>query len=433
VARVEASPLGYRLAKGAFWSLAGAVISRGLGLIASIFVARMLGKTGFGELGIIQNTVGMFGVFAGFGLGLTATKHVAEFQVKNPAKAGRIMALSGIVAIGSGGVMAIALVIFAPWLAAHTLAAPHLSGLLQISAVLLFLSALNGAQTGALSGFEAFKTIARVNLLAGFTTFPLMVCGVYLAGLQGAVWALVVSMGVNWILNHMALRVEARKVGVPFGFHDCGQEWNVLLSFSLPAVLAGAMVGPVNWVCNAMLVNQPNGYAEMGVFNAANQWYNAMLFLPGVLGQAMLPILSERLGDKDSLRSGKILALSIKLNGAVVLPIVITGCVISPFIMHLYGESFRPAWPTLVVVLLTAGLVAVQTSVGHIIVASGRIWTGFIMNIGWGLTFIGITWAFLDLGALGLAMARGGAYFIHAVWTFGFAYYYLNKQRNEYE
>jgi hypothetical protein len=30
--RIEASPLGYYLAKGAFWSLAGSLISRGFGL-----------------------------------------------------------------------------------------------------------------------------------------------------------------------------------------------------------------------------------------------------------------------------------------------------------------------------------------------------------------------------------------------------------------
>jgi len=89
--RVEASEIGYRLAKGVFWSMASAVISRGLMLAASVLVARMLGKTGFGELGMIRSTVGMFGVFAGFGLGLTATKHVAEFRSSDPARAGRII------------------------------------------------------------------------------------------------------------------------------------------------------------------------------------------------------------------------------------------------------------------------------------------------------------------------------------------------------
>ena len=147
--RIESSDVGYRLAKGAFWSMAGAVISRGLMLCASIFVARILGKNGFGELGMIQSTVGMFGVFAGFGLGLTATKHVAEFRQSAPDRAGRIIALSALVAVASGGLMALSLFIFAPWLAEHTINAPHLADVLRIGALILFITALICAQTGA--------------------------------------------------------------------------------------------------------------------------------------------------------------------------------------------------------------------------------------------------------------------------------------------
>ena len=86
--------------------MAGAVISRGLMLAATVLVARMLGKTVYGELGMIQSTVGMFGVFAGFGLGLTATKHVAEFRQSDPDRAGRIINLSCLVAVFTGGLMA---------------------------------------------------------------------------------------------------------------------------------------------------------------------------------------------------------------------------------------------------------------------------------------------------------------------------------------
>lgn len=428
--KLAESPIAYRLAKGAFWSLTGAIISRSFALLASILVARMLGKIGFGELAIIQSTVGLFGVFAGFGMGLTATKHVAELRFKDPVKAGRIMALSSLVAIVTGGLMAMFLVIFAPWLAKYTLAAPHLSNILQISAGLLFLGALNGVQTGALSGFESFRTIARVNIWAGLANFPFIVGGAYLAGLKGAVLGLVASMCVNWLLNHFALRAAALKSNVPFNYHGCMREWKILWNFSLPAVMAGVMVGPVNWVCNAMLVNQPNGYAEMGVFNAANQWFSALMFLPIVVGQVVLPILSERIGSNDKTHSRKILALSIKINALFVLPLVIAGCLLSPYIMQLYGASFREAWLTLVVVLFTAGLLAIQTPVGHVIAASGRMWIGFIMNMGWGLAFIGLTWTFLNWGSFGLSSARGLAYILHATWTFGFAYCCLKGKRS---
>lgn len=80
ISRIEASEIGYRLATGTFWSLAGAVISRGLGIVASIMVARTLGRVGFGELGIIHSTLALFQLFAGFGLGVTTTKCVAEHR-----------------------------------------------------------------------------------------------------------------------------------------------------------------------------------------------------------------------------------------------------------------------------------------------------------------------------------------------------------------
>lgn len=418
--KLAESPIYYRLARGAFWSLAGALISRGFALLASILVARMLGKSGFGELAIIQTTIGMFGVFAGFGMGMTSTKHIAEFRRKDPRKAGRIMALSSGIAVFSSGLMTIALIIFAPWLAENTLAAPHLSSLLQAGSGLLFLGAINGVQTGALAGFEAFRTIARVNFISGIAHFPLVVVGAYFAGVRGAVWGLVAGMLINWLLNHYALRITARQSGVSFQYHDCLREWKVLRDFSIPAVLSASMVGPVNWICHALLVNQPNGYAEMGIFNAANQWFTALLFFPGVIGQSVLPVLSDNIGLNKREDSRKILLLSIKLNAIVVFPLAFVGCLLSAYIMQLYGPSFGEAWPTLIVVFCTAALLAVQTPVGHIISASGRMWTGFLMNVGWGLVFVVFTWVFISSGSFGLSIARGAAYVFHAIWTFLF-------------
>ena len=427
--RIEASPLGYRLARGAFWSVAGAIISRGLGIVASIVVARVLGKAGFGELGIIYSTIMMFQVFAGLSMGSTATKYVAEFRSTNPEKARRILGMAWVVSVVAGAIFAALFFLLAPWLASHTLAAPHLAGPLQIASAIVFISAVNGAQCGVLAGLESFKAIAGVNLVVGILNLPLMVAGVLWAGLDGAVWALVVCQAASWVLYHWAIGREARRFGLTLDLVGCLQELPVLWKFSLPAVLAGVMVVPVNWVCNALLVNRENGYAEMGVLNAANQWYNALLFVPGILAAPILPVLSERFGAGAKQQSQKVLLLAMAGNAAIVLPFAVVGSLASPLIMELYGESFVGGWPVLAVALATAALLSVQFPVGQLITASGRMWIGFLTNLLWAGVILVTTLILVRFGAMGVAWARLVAYACHAIWTLGAAYIILGGLR----
>ncbi len=338
--RIKASSFGYRLAHGTFWSMMGAGASQSLMLLTSIISARILGKQQFGEFGIINNTIGMFSVFAGFALGMTATKYVAEFRTKDPVKAGRIVALSSLVAIGTGAAVALILLAIAPWLASETLAAPQLAVLLRISAGFLFFGALSGAQTGALAGFEAFRIIARINIATGLVSFPLIVGGVYLFGLLGGVSAMVVSSAANCGMNTFALRAVALRAGVPIRYSGCGREKKVLLGFSMPAVLAGIMFNPVNWACAAMLVNQPNGYADMGIFSAANSWQKAILFLPGCLNAIALPMLSDFYGSGRSGEYKKALWYNIALNGGSAFVVALAIALVAGPIMHSYGSGF---------------------------------------------------------------------------------------------
>ena len=235
--------LGARFARGAFWSLVGTVIAQGLGMIASIVTARLLGATGFGEFGMIVSTVGTFGVFAGLGLGLTATKYIAEYHIRDPDTRRPYSGLVTQVAVISSGLISVVLFVIAPWLAAKTLNAPHLVDELRLGCLLLFFNSLNGLQTGALAGFEAFKTITKVNLLRGLLNFPVMIAGVWFFGLIGAVAATVVVAAGGWWLNHRALKKECNRAGVINSYRGAGTELPMLWNFAFPAFLSGVVVG----------------------------------------------------------------------------------------------------------------------------------------------------------------------------------------------
>ncbi|MQA28769.1 MAG: oligosaccharide flippase family protein [Luteitalea sp.] len=411
--RILRSVLGTRLARGTLWSLVGSLAARTLALVSSVIVARLLGRTGFGELGVVQSTIGTFQVFAGFELGVTATKYVAEFKVRDPEKAGRIVGLSTVVAWATGAVVGAVMLGAAPVLAASTLSAPHLTGILRISAVSLLLGAVSGAQIGALSGFEAFRRIAWINLVTGIVSLPFMVAGALLAGLTGAVWGAVLTLATNVIVGHAALRGERRLHRVPVRYLGSRREWRVLFGFSLPAVLSGLLVVPVNWVCQAILVNQPGGFDEMGLFNAANQWRMAILFLPGVLSGVVTPAFAGLARPEDHHRYRRLLWYNMGFNVAASIAIALPVSLLSPFIMSGYGPSFVSGYPVLIVLCFTTVIYSGMSVIGSAIVGRGLMWWGVAQNAIWATVMIAATWQLRHQGAIGLAVATLLAYLVH--------------------
>ncbi len=410
--RLKASPIANRLAHGAFWNLVGTILARALSVVASIAVARMLGKVGFGELGIVQSTLLNLSVFTSHGLGLTAIKYVSECKRTDPARAGRILLLSGVVACGAGLLFALVLIISAPWFATKILAAPHLTNLLRLGGLVVFFTAMNGAQNGALAGFEAFKRLAQTNLIVGLLNFPLMVGGAWFGGLEGAVWGFVASNAAGWLITHRAVRLEARKAGVSFSFQGIWAEFPVLRGYSLPALLSSVVYGPVGWVCSVMLVNQPDGYPQMAVFNATTQWFAMVMFVPALVSQVVLPMFSESIARQDHEGSRKILRLSAGVNTAVVLPLVTVTSLLSPWILSLYGKGYADYWLTFVVALATAGVLALVSPWAEVLNGGNLQWAMFGLNLAWGAASL-ISMAFLTgWGALGLVSARLVAFLV---------------------
>ena len=183
--------------------------------------------------------------------------------------------------------------------------------------------------------------MAGIGAISGLLSVPFIMGGTLYWGLEGAVWGMIASQVLNCLLNHRCMMSRARSAGVPISWSKSWEERRILFDFSLPAILGGTVYNFGSWFCSAMLVNRPGGFVEMGYFNAANQWFSALLFLPGVLGQATIPVLSERLGAKDTHRAGKVLLYSCKLNAVIILPVVLLGSLFSQSIMRLYGGGFR--------------------------------------------------------------------------------------------
>ena len=299
--------------------------------------------------------------------------------------------------------MAGVLVLAAPWLASETLNAPHLTGPLRVGALILFFSALNGAQTGALAGFEAFRAIARVNIVVGFASFPLLLGGAYLGGVLGVVWALAANLGIHWALNHIALRREASNAGVPFYVRFTSAEARILLYFSLPSAVNGLLIAPANWGARALLVRQPGGYEDMGIVTAALTFQSLVLFISGALSSPLLSMLSRE-DDSNTSALAKINILSSWGLGVYsALPLLAFPILAETVFGGDYsGDDFRL---TVALLVVTTCIVTYKAGLARVLAARDLLWWGVIENALWAASVVGLSVLLVPRGAPGLAGA----------------------------
>jgi O-antigen/teichoic acid export membrane protein len=332
------------------------------------------------------------------------------------------------VAWGSGTVLAAVLFVLAPRLAEGSLGHPGLAPYIQLSALLLLLNTVNGAQVGVLCGFEAFRGVSWVNGLTGLLGLPLIVGGAMLFQLWGVVWGLILAQAAGCLASVRIRNREAARLQIPIpSWSKTASELPLMWQFALPATLGCLLVNSVNWVCTAMLAVQPHGWEQVGALNAANQWFGALLWLPYMIAQSVMPILSERIGVNDSGSSVKVVIASVKITALMTVPFVMIGSLLSRYIMGAYGSEFTGDWPVLVVSLITCTMVAVQVPVGNLVAASGRMWDGLGMNLPWAVVFLATTWYWLEWGVLGLVSARLVAYATQGVWSCIFALLWLRS------
>src|SRR5437667_2073052 len=165
--RLVSSSTTRRLARGSLWSLFGSASARILVLVAMILVARVLGQVSFGELGLIQSTLGMAGLMAGVGLGETATRFVAKYATSDPPRAGRVIALVTSASIDTVLLATVVLISVSGVVAGAMLHAPQRQSALVWGSRLRAAAPFRGIQRGVLAGREESDALAKLSTSEG--------------------------------------------------------------------------------------------------------------------------------------------------------------------------------------------------------------------------------------------------------------------------
>lgn len=392
---------------GATWNLVASIFNQGSVFAINIIIARLLGRTIFGEYTIILITLMTISLIAQVSTGVTATRYLAELRVRDRDKAGRILGLCTIVSAAMATLAVILLYILAPWLSTTILKAPHLCTGLRIGGGFLFFAVINGYQIGALAGLENFKNLAKAGLFnAGFLV-SVSGLGAWHWGVNGALSGFAISAMINWLIHQHFLRAASRAQGISASYHGLWRERQVLTNFALPAALSGFISMPALWLANIFLVRSPNGYNEMAMYSAAMNIRTLIILLPRNINNVSCSILNYQKGVVNEIEYRRTYWINLIITSVLVLAGGIVVYFAGQKILGLFGKNFEEASPVLLILLFSGLIEIVAISLYQVMQTKKMMWLT-LFGVAIPNFFTLVTLAYLitpHLGAIGLAWA----------------------------
>jgi len=372
-------------------------------LLSMVIVARVLGREGYGELGMIRTTINMFATLGGVGLGLTANTFVARFRDTDKKRSGQIVGSSIALAVAFGFVVAVVVFAASGTLARDVLAAPQLTVGLKLAAVLLLFAAVNGAQLGVLQGLEAYRRIAVASSVQGLVGLVAFVLGAYRFGLDGVLVGFLVHSVAGLVLFQLQMRAELSRQGIVPTLADFRAVLPIFWSFSIPAALMGIAVSPFKWASETAL-SRNSGFDDLGVFHASMTFATIFVALVSILNS---PLISLVANTADSSRSSRVQYLNLYGSWYVFLVLALPFIALPALPAALFGADYSGADFRAVVLLLLlySGFLMYYQGVMRFVTLRGSMWFGLVTNLCEGLTLIVVFYLARSYGAVGLAFA----------------------------
>ena len=348
----QGSSIRSRLARGVTWSTAGSVVAQGSSLLTAMVVAQRVGIAAFGGFVLVQSTALMLQSVGSLGLGLATTRQVARLRTQDPRRTGRIIGFALLFTVLAGILLAGLAFTVPSAMIQSLLRTDHLDTMMRWVGLIACSFMISRIQADILVGLEAFRVMAAVHVVRGITTLLLTSLGAYGFGLTGAIIAFVGAGLITCIISQVMITQACRSCGIALTWRNVHTEIH-LLGTSLFVTASSLTLALVTWILSVLLVRQEQGLAELALFNAADRWRTAILFLPSMLAQVSLPLLAHTYTQERRSHYRRLLWESSGVGLLITAIPAITIILLAPLVMSGYGAAFAPGKPVLMLLAVT--------------------------------------------------------------------------------
>jgi O-antigen/teichoic acid export membrane protein len=174
---------------------------------------------------------------------------------------------------------------------------------------------------------------------------------------------------------------------------------------SLPALLSSLIGVPSMWLCTYLVVQQANGYRQLGLYSAADRYRLLLLFIPSAIAASVLPILANFKGEGDRSGFGSLLRGNMMVVSVLVCVPAVLIVLCARRAMGYFGSSYLAGAPILVILCFSAVAESLNTAVGQAVLATSA-WRRFYFDVMLFSIICGMAFLLVPrLGALGLAVS----------------------------
>lgn len=333
--------------KNTFWSSISLVVSKLLGLVLLIYVARILGAVEYGKFTFASSFTSLFVVFYSLGL---PTIIIREFAREGAKKEDfySIISLKVLLMLATSVLVLLSSFFITPEV-----------GVQKIILLLALYSLIGGFSTLFYAFFQARQKMeyqAGPEILEALLMFGLGLCVLFkFPSVENLSYAYLFSALTTLIFVLIFFHFKIFPLKVKWDSFV----WKKFLVMSWPLALTG-LFGTIYGYIDSVMMGYLNMLAETGWYNAAYKIIIVSLIPMGLISGNFFPALSK-FSKESKEKFQKIWNYQLEIMILLALPLMVGGMVLaSKIIYYFYSLDFAPSVLAFQILILTAGITFLQ-------------------------------------------------------------------------
>lgn len=381
--------LASKTKKGLQWSALERFLTQGIQLAITLYLARLLGPTAFGLVGMLAVFIAIANVFVDSGF--------TSALIRKTDRTESDLVTAFYYNIAMAGLCYFALYISAP-LVADFYQQAELKTLLRVLGLAVLINAFTLIPRVKLNVVMDFKTQAKISVLSVLISGP---TAIILAINGYGVWALVAQTLLNASCATLLFNIFAP--WLPRG-RITKHAFNYLFGYGSKLLLSGLLDVIYNNLYQ-IIIGKKFSPAVVGQFTQANQLASVpVTTLTGIIQRVTFPLFSQLQDDPD--RMANAYRQTLKLSALVIFPLIVAlGLIAKPLLTSLLGEQWQGAAALLSLLCLGYMLYPIHSINLNLLQVTGR--SDLFLKLEVMKKVIGVTVLLLSIPYGVLAMCLG--------------------------